>query len=834
MPVTLLENIEGENIVTKGRVFRNNLNLEALSPLTVSENEAEIRGSVSEFFPPAFSDDSIDVFFSFKKVGENEDPTEIFVNTFSDAQKDTVITREISGLERNTVYEYFVFGEIDGARVSSGTPRQFRTGVFTIATIESKDVGQEQATLVGEVDKFRSLVFEQSGPFNITSELNSGTVEYENVDESESPLFVLDAFTNPPDLRTVINTDDGELTLEGGTDISFPVSEQVTISVDKGRRFFDLTPETFSFQSQITKDINAGFEYKEVSETSYKTISSADSPEQAGDIFEAVPNLDPNSEYEFRAFGTIGSFERIYGEVQTFETLEKEIVELDTIGSEAVTATDATLNGTVNRIEPAGREVFVGFNYGSSSVTDNQTNLTPKSTFTDFSETLSGIDAFTTYEFQAVATGQSGDVYTGPIKTFTTEGVIAETVGQPTATEAPSKQPTEGTGFLFGEIIDLNPDSANADIEFEYGKEEPLNNVKTASGKSEADGEFDVTVEGLDAGEQYKYRLLATDPATGDTDSGSIKTFNTVEMGVATRSAESVGQTAATINGEVTTLKTSGSYTVKFEYKEEGADSFIQTSDQIISSGKVTFNENLSGLNEAQVYEYRAVIEKNTATVKGEIQTFQTKAVEISSLDASNVQTGSSQFNGELTFVSNKVSDVSVFFEYREQGSTNRIRKFADQSPVSSTGTFSTTVSGLFPSRTYEYQAVANPSEAQVERAENFKTFTTLNVEVTTANIPVSRTENSLTIEGELVAFEGDFNNTSVVVGHQYIRRGSGDITNSGIKVESSSSPLSSLSTFQTTIPDLNNGTKYDVRSFATVGGTTAFGKLQRVSTKLN
>lgn len=827
MSVELFEEITDDQLGTRrGSVIRSNLNLITLPPSAVSENEATIRGAVTKLFLPAFFDDSLDVYFAYKEADSTNSPTEQYVTTYSENQTNTTFSLDLSGLTRNTAYQYTVFGEIDGRRIVSGNPdRIFQTGLFSIATSGAINVGQTQATLVGELAAFRSLVFENTGPFRIQSAQNSGVVTYENTKDSDSPLFVLEAFSNDQ-IITNINTADEELDFEATQDVSFSVSEGVTLTVQNDEETHELDPEEFDFESDITRDINAGFEYKKTTESSYRSVTAVNPPEEQGDTFQSTVSLEPNTDYEFRAWGTIGSFERVYGNVQTFTTLEKEIVELDTLDSESVVVTESTVNGEVTRIEPSGRSISVGFNYGSSSVTDNQTALSSTNSLLTYSNTLTGLDAATTYEYQAFASGDEG-TYTGPIKTFTTEGVIMKTVDQPSSADEPSKQPTEGTAFLFGEVLDLNPDSSSADVEFQYGKEEPLGLTADPGPQSPSDDRFEIDVQNLDAGEEYKYKVVGTDPTTGDVDEGSIKTFNTVNLEVATNNPTSIGQTQATVEGEVTTLELSGSYDVYFEYRKKGEGSFTNTTAQSFSSA-TTFTETISSLAEAQVYEYRAVIEKNTATEYGETKEFQTNAVEISTLAPSNVLAGSSDLNGELTFFSTEISEADVFFDYREQGDIATSREFAGT--LSSATTFSTTISGLTPNTTYEYRAGAKPDTAR-EQLGTFQSFTTEDLKVTTDQYPISRTTSSITLGGELTVYTGS--STSITVGHQYIRFGSGNIKN-GTKVEADSSPVSSLTTFQTTIPNLVNGTKYLVRAYAEVGGTTTFGQLQEASTNLN
>lgn len=823
--IEIIEKVKNEQGVREGNVLRSNLSLANLRPGTVTENSATLRGIVKRFYSPAFFDQEIELFFSYNEISSSSTKT-VKADTIFGSVDRKFVSADISGLTRNTKYEFYLFAKVGDNVVTSKPPAKFKTGVFQIKTLSPSNIGQEQVTLNGKLSQFEGLIFEESGPFDVKTD--SGGINFENQQNSESPLFVLNEFSNQ-DVQTSINTKNEKLGFELSENANVSLPESVSLEVFYNSETLEFVPESFDFESEITRDIRAGFEYKKVSENEYKDAFTVSPPSEAGDTFEKTISLDPNSDYEFRAFGTIGSFERIYGETKTFSTLEKEIVELETEDFSAVGVSNATVEGEVTNIEPAGTEIDVGFNYGVS-VKNKRSSLQFTDSPTSFSQSLSSLEAGTTYEYQAYASSQNNE-YTGPVKTFTTEAVVPETLPQSTNTD-PSKDPTEGTAIFFGEILDLNPDADNANVQFQYGKEEPLSLTVDAGSKSQNDGVFETTVQSLDAGSEYKYRLKATDPLTGETETGSIETVETKNIEVVTLSATSVKKTSADLVGDVSVLKTSGNFTAYFEYREKGTTGFTSTSEQSFMS-KTTYTESLSSLTEGTVYEYRAVIEKNSATVKGEIKEFQTKSVEIATSSASNVKTGSADFAGDLTFISSGVSEVEVYFDFREQGLTNETRVFADNSPLSSTGTFSASVTGLNADTTYEYRALADPDGAR-EQSANFQTFTTNNLEISTANIPSSRTETSITIGGEILAYGGDFATEDITVGHQYIRRGSGSIDISGTEKISSSSPVSSLTTFETTITGLQNGTKYNVRAFARVGGTTVFGKLQRVSTNLN
>ena len=827
MSVTLLERVKNGEGVREGRVFKNNLKIRTSPPTTISENEATLQGLITDFFPPAFFDDEVDLFFSYFPVENEENKESEFVGTFSGSQQGAVVSKEIAGLTRNTTYEFTLFAEIDNVRIRA-LPRTFRTGAFEIGTEEATNISETEATFVGKLERFQGLIFENSGPFDIVSKNESGAITFENQQQSESPLFILDGLSNEF-LRTGINLTDKLVSIEANRDSTIGVSQSTDFLVSKDEKTATFSTEEFDLESPISREITAGFEFKEQGSSRLNSVVAVNPPNESGDLFEATVSLEPNTDYEFRAYGTIGSFERVRGDFIEFSTLEQEIVELETGESNNVGITDVELNGEVKNIEPSGTSVDAGFRYGTS-VGNNTSSLQSINTSPQsYSADIGNLEAGTAYDYQAFVQGQE-NTYVGEVKSFQTEAINIETLPQPSSQEEPSKQPTEGTAFLFGEIIGLNPDASGADAEFQVRKEGEEIFSQTVDAGTQPEGTFDVTVTSLEEGETYEYQLSATDPQTGISEIGSIQTFQTVPLGVETLDPASVSRTEATLNGAITNLNTSGTQDVYFEYKEETASSF-QEIGKVEVSQAVNFDETLTGLTEATVYEYRAVVEKNGATVRGNTKTFQTNAVEVSALATENITAGTATLNGELTFVSNELSSVSVLFDYKEPSEKSSIRIEADESPLSGTGTFSLNVEELDPGQTYEVRGVADPDSAREQRSDAV-TFTTDKITVETDNVPSSRTTESLTIGGELTEFEGSFANGDVTVGHEYIPLGSGDIDVSGTRVVSGT--LSSLGTFETTLPDLQQDRTYLVRSFATGGGATAFGNLEGMSTKLN
>jgi len=94
-------------------------------------------------------------------------------------------------------------------------------------------------------------------------------------------------------------------------------------------------------------------------------------------------------------------------------------------------------------------------------------------------------------------------------------------------------------------------------------------------------------------------------------------------VAVSTSGATGVGESSATLNGELTDLTNASEADVYFEYGQSGSGLPNQTSAQTVSSTG-SFSTSLSGLSSGTSYEFRAVAEAGTASDTGTVESFQT------------------------------------------------------------------------------------------------------------------------------------------------------------------------------------------------------------------
>ena len=127
---------------------------------------------------------------------------------------------------------------------------------------------------------------------------------------------------------------------------------------------------------------------------------------------------------------------------------------------------------------------------------------------------------------------------------------------------------------------------------------------------------------GLDDDEQGAGRLnlaAALDVDDDDDDDDD----DDPELAVSTESPTDVGETSATLNGELTELEGYDDADVSFEWGETG-DGLANTTDAETLSATGAFDEELSGLDADTDYEFRAVAETDDDSAVGDTLTFTT------------------------------------------------------------------------------------------------------------------------------------------------------------------------------------------------------------------
>jgi len=357
----------------------------------------------------------------------------------------------------------------------------------------------------------------------------------------------------------------------------------------------------------------------------------------------------------------------------------------------------ATVSGTVN---PNGEATTWSVQYGTStgygSVTQSA-NVGSGTSGVGVSASISGLKPGTTYHYRVVATSTSGTANgaDGILTTSSAPDVVTGNASSITATSAT----LNGT---------VNPSSRATTWYFEYGTS--TNYGTKTSAKDAGSGTSAVPVSaaitGLKSGATYHFRLVATSDA--GTARGSDQTFVPVASpGVTTKSASSIRDTTATLNGSVNPLGQSTS--AYFEYgttTSYGASSAVKN----VGSGNNSTNVaiGIAGLTPGATYHFRVVAKNGTGSSSGSDQTFTTTGPPgIQAAAATGITSSTATLNASLD---SRGHTTTWYFDYGT--TTSYGTKSASHSQGSNPGAHpvSFAASGLSPGTVYHFRLVASNS----------------------------------------------------------------------------------------------------------------------------
>jgi len=251
------------------------------------------------------------------------------------------------------------------------------------------------------------------------------------------------------------------------------------------------------------------------------TVKSLGSRTTKGIFSVNVTELTTNTTYYFRSYVTIEGVDTYADKICNFKTKDYAPPTVITGAATSVTATSATLEGTVNANDLS---TTVTFEYGlttsyGSEVTAAESPVTGTST-TNVSADLTGLTSGTTYHFRVKAVNSEETSY-GDDMTFTT--------GQaPTAVTGSATSVTTTSATLAGTV---NANGYSTTVTFEYGLTTSYGSEVTAA-ESPVTGTIITNVSanltGLNSGTTYHYRVKAV--SFGGTTYGNDMTFAATEQ----------------------------------------------------------------------------------------------------------------------------------------------------------------------------------------------------------------------------------------------------------------------------------------------------------------
>ena len=526
-----------------------------------------------------------------------------------------------------------------------------------------------------------------------------------------------------------------------------------------------------------------------------------------------ISSLAANTAYHYRLVAT-NSAGTSYGDDKMFVTdVSADQPTVTTGSASSVTASSATLNGTVN---PNGTSTTYYFQYGTTTsygLTTKSTSAGSGTGNVSSSAGISSLAANTAYHYRLVATNSAGTSY-GDDKMFVTD-VSAD---QPTVTTGSASSVTASSATLNGTV---NPNGTSTTYYFQYGTTTSygLTTKSTSAGSGTGNVSSSAGISSLAANTAYHYRLVATNSA--GTSYGDDKMFVTDvsadQPTVTTGSASSVTASSATLNGTVNPNGTSTTY--YFQYGTTTSYGLTTKSTSAGSgTGNVSSSAGISSLAANTAYHYRLVATNSAGTSYGDDKMFVTDA----SADQPTVTTGSaSSVTASSATLSGTVNpngaSTTYYFQYgttTSYGSTTTSTSAGSgSSNVSAIGP----VSGLICNTTYHYRLVATNSAGTNNGSD--KTFTTSDCP---ADPPTVTTGSATSVTADTATLNGTVNpnGSSTTYYFQYGKTLAYGTTTPSTNAGAGSSALP----VNASISGLSADTIYYFQIVATNSGGTSYG----------
>jgi len=531
-----------------------------------------------------------------------------------------------------------------------------------------------------------------------------------------------------------------------------------------------------------------------------------------GEFSSTLSGLEPVQTYSFRAYA-VNAKGTTYGEVMTFTTIP-DVMTLTTGQASSVTASSASVSGSITYYGGNDvTEVGVCWSTGQNP-TVSDSHKAASSVTKDFTVNLSGLNEHTTYYARAYATAKTGVTYYGDAVSFATLYKVIT----PSASKTTVSGITVSSASLASSVTS-DGHGTITDAGFVYS----TTSGPTVSGSKKScgakTGEFSAQITGLKDGTKYYVRSYVTNES--GTGYGEEVSFTTTAISVPTLSSVTLGTVtyeSASFTAKVTALNNGTLADAGFVY------STSQTPDlnsSKISCGKVA---DLSGkavsLKASTIYYVRAYATNEKGTSYSAQASFTTGAAP----SIPSVTTGSaSSVTSSGASVSGNVTNLGIESGVTQHGhvwstSSNLSLSSGSKSELgsrTSTGSFTSKLTGLKPNVTYYVKAYATNSEGTAYG--DAITFTTEADAMTlTTGQASSVTASSASVSGSITYYGGN------------------DVTEVGVCWSTGQSPTVSDShkaassvakDFTVSLSGLNEHTTYYARAYATAKtGVTYYG----------
>ncbi|MEW6142745.1 MAG: DUF5050 domain-containing protein [Chloroflexota bacterium] len=459
--------------------------------------------------------------------------------------------------------------------------------------------------------------------------------------------------------------------------------------------------------------VNVSFEYGTT--VTYGTTTTPQALTAPGFFSANLTGLTEQTAYHYRAKGEAGAGGAVFGQNFTFTTGGAPVFLTVSSGPPTnVTYDSATLNGSLGTMGGA-MSVQVSFEYGATTSYGTTTTPQSKTAVGFFNANITGLTPGSTVHYRAKADAGSGNVAYGDDQTITVPQAPQASITL-TYPDGGEDWPVGATKTIFWQTSNV---SGSANIKIELSRDGGSTYTEIVA-STVNDGNHDWLVAG-DTSAQARIRVSVIGQ-TGVQDA-STANFTISSAGtppaVTTNAATNAASVSATLNGNLTSLGSSGTVTVKFQYGTTTSYGTSTTPQSMTATG--VFSANVTGLTAGTTYNFRAYAEAGGMVATGENKTFTTQnGLSVTTSAASAVTNITAALNGSLGALGG-FSSVNVSFEY---GTSTSYGSTTTAQAKTSTGGFTADLTGLTASTTYNFRAKADAGSGNVAYGANM-TFTT-------------------------------------------------------------------------------------------------------------
>jgi hypothetical protein len=542
-------------------------------------------------------------------------------------------------------------------------------------------------------------------------------------------------------------------------------------------------------------------------------------PSSTGAYTSALTGLSPGMIYYVRAYAT-NTTGTVYGaQVQFTTSTTPPSVTTQAVSN--ITTTTATGNGNVTNLgSPAATQHgHVWSTSQNPTTSDSKTELGAPSGTGSYTSSMAGLSPGMIYYVRAYATNANNTVYGTQVQ-FTTSTT------PPSVTTQAVSNITTTTATGNGNVTNLGSPAATQHGHVWSTSQNPTtSDSKTELGAPSGTGSYTSSMAGLSPGMIYYVRAYATNANNTVYGTQVQFTTSTTPPSVTTQAVSNVTTTTATGNGNVTNLgspaatqhghvwSTSQNPTTSNSKTELGAPS---------STG--VYTSSLTGLSPGTTYYVRAYATNTTGTVYGTQVQFTTSTIppSVTTQAVSNITTTTATGNGNITNLGSPAATQHGHVWNTSQNPTTSNSKTELGAP-SSTGAYTSSLTGLSPGTTYYVRAYAINASGTVYGTQ---------VQFTTSTIPPSVTTQAVSnITTTTATGNGNVTNLGApgATQHGHVWNTSQNPTTSNSKTEQGAP--SSTGAYTSSLTGLSPGTTYYIRAYATSTTGTVYGNQVQFTT---